>query len=779
MTSHLLNLEYIDKPNSNTYTDTSKLPPAIDIFGSIDGCNVDLYIQPSYQISGAFIYRSRDGSSFERIATIPQFTGDHSKLKYTDENQSGVVSYYAAVFNSYGENPGPAKVFPLDQTNCGNQNNFPQTHTSWLEENGDLSLIENLDTAYLYVQINGNQAERVPKGNQMFLPNSGVKFNINSYLESRDDLMTMTDFNVHMEIWGWQGGELRFAGNVDHTVHRTVLLVCDTEGEGKCFEGSLGNWDTEMTILPHIYIPLNEQKYELRWLTSTYSYTNKVCIGIGEDFNGPGLTDSNPTLLKLCFSNAKVEDNQGTYLLDFGEILYHGGEPKFPSYNGINENYQYPDFDKRHPLGDPFSLAIRVLPLMKDSDLNDVSNTVNMHHLTRYEQSDEPPLASNVPSLYDIEILEDTYKPPTYEIRTKWACVIIDEDPTGKYSPGDEVCPLTYVECGVNMTCTDSGFLGTLGAAWDMIVNGYDDAKQGIADGISDTIPYCDDSQKCKDAVRSGVDYAITYYTGIPADLPKSDEAASSAVTMLITSYLSDVSDAEGIEYLCDQYCEEQIAALLDDHFAKEEIYKFGQPGCYDKADHYGYFPICFEPPTLVHASPGAGNFPGFVFVRVTRKDTPQSLAATDELKGKTQLNITVDGFNDSRIGEYASFCRYQDNMTQDDLPYPEDPNSNGNRGYGYLGDSPMEEPLFETVQVEIPWLEPGQSIAIPIKLQQIQNQYNQGCIRTAHSQYLFYHGTSHMEATEYCYSEGSTQSWVPCSEGGSDIWDFNNPAGP
>ncbi len=90
-----------------------------------------------------------------------------------------------------------------------------------------------------------------------------------------------------------------------------------------------------------------------------------------------------------------------------------------------------------------------------------------------------------------------------------------------------------------------------------------------------------------------------------------------------------------------------------------------------------------------------------------------------------------------------------------------------------------MEEPLFETVQVEIPWLEPGQSIEIPIRLEQIQNKYNQGCIRTAHSQYLFYRGTSHMEATEYCYSEDSTQSWVPCNDGSQDIWDFDNPEAP
>ena len=83
------------------------------------------------------------------------------------------------------------------------------------------------------------------------------------------------------------------------------------------------------------------------------------------------------------------------------------------------------------------------------------------------------------------------------------------------------------------MTCTDSGFLAMLGAGWDMIVNGYDDGKQKVADGISWTIPYCDDSQNARMLSGPGSIMVLLMYTGIPANLPNSDEAVARGVTML------------------------------------------------------------------------------------------------------------------------------------------------------------------------------------------------------------------------------------------------------
>ena len=115
-----------------------------------------------------------------------------------------------------------------------------------IDELGDLVLPFNVDTAYLYVQINNSQAIRVPEGDRMFLPGSGVNFNLDQYLDNLVELRHYTDLNVHLEIWGWQDGELIYMGDLDRYVHRTVLSVCSVEGEGGCTDGGVGEWVYEM-----------------------------------------------------------------------------------------------------------------------------------------------------------------------------------------------------------------------------------------------------------------------------------------------------------------------------------------------------------------------------------------------------------------------------------------------------------------------------------------------------------------------------------------------------
>ncbi len=791
---------------STTPSDPSKLPPAIDLFGSFDGCDVNLHFSAIDRPDrdGFFIYRSRDGAQFERIATIlPSNSQDYLKYyEFKDQDQYGLVTYYAAGFNIYGENPGPTISFPLDAMNCSN--NDGQLTTTWIDGDGNLKLFAGMDTAYLYLQIDNGIAERVPEGNRMFLPKSGESFNLTNYLDNREDLLDMTDFSIHLEVWAWNGGDLLFMGTIDQQIHRSILQVCDTEGEGACTASGGGSWTNEMTIFPNIYMPLNEQKYELRWLSSNLSETSKICLGVGESFFGPGLTDSNPTLLKACYYSTlpggPVEGNQGTYLLDFGRVLYPDGNPLYPPYNGKNENYQYPDFDASHPMGDPFSLAVRFLPVMKDNSFNDMSNTVYMHHLSYFEESGLPPLASQLPSLYDIEILEDTYLPPEYEIASKWACVIIDSDPTGQYSEwvGQEVCPFTYVECGKNITCEDTGFFGMLSAAWDMIVNAYEDVKNYLSGTIIEIIPYCEGSDACESAVQAGVDYAVTAATGIPPDLPNSDELIAAGAEELITYGLNEAGgeivgevagEELGKEYgekagdlICNDDCKAAIREEVLSYVQLTQAYN-NQEGCKMENPHYGYFPICFLPPVEVHPVLGSSDFPGAIVIRVTRKNTPESLLVTSdrrkELAGKFQLRVTVAGTNSSRIGYYGNFCTYYDNIPQDQLPDPANPNSNANHGYTYLGDFPMEGPLFYPVMVEIPWLEPGESIDIPISLKaQWTTERKPNCVNSM-SQYLFYRGTSFMEVKEYCLSEDSSQLWVPCTSGGKDSWEYTNPDAP
>jgi hypothetical protein len=766
--------------------DSGKLPPAPKIFGKIfDGdCTVLVYPQRFLDPveEGYFVYRSRDGGEFERIATLPPWTDGslNGSLNVYDKDQYGLVTYYASAFNLYGESAGEPISFPLDNLNC--PGGSPQVDVLIIDQNGDLQLPYHLDAAYVYVQINDSKAVRVPEYDRMFLPGSGEKFNLDRYLNGLVDNLDTPDLSIHMEVWGWQGGKLVYAGQLDRNVYRTLLQVCSSVGEGGCTaDGSFGKWVGAGTIIGNNIIPLNQQKYELRWRSTALSETWKVCLAIVEgDFQGPGFTGNN-TILSVCYYpkdlvGTYVNENEGIFLLDLGEVLYPEGTPKYPPYSGGGKDYQNPHFKNDYPMGDPFSLAIRVVTVMDDSVYTSYSNTVYMDHLTTHDETTLPPLASQLPSLYDIEILEQTYRPQTYEIRSKWACVIIDQDPTGWFSPGQEVCPLTYVSCGVNMKCSDPGFWGMLAAGWDLVVGAINDAKEFIANAIIETIPYCEDSDACRDVVKNAVDYAVTYATGLPPNLPDSDEAIAEAVTMMVMEELAYLSDVETAEFICGDGCQAEIKAQIKSRMENAQ-YFYSQTGCYDLADHYGYFPICFQPPTIVHPVPGSGTFPGYVMVRVTRKATPESLAAGQAIAGQIRLQVAVDGKNDTRIGQYRNDCVFTENVYQ--LPDPQNKNSSANKHYYLFPSEPLEGPLYELVQIDIPYLQPGQSVDIPVKLAPLKNASPTGCIKYTDSQYLFYGGVSTMNATEYCYSPGSSQPWVPCTGGGMDTWNFTNPLGP
>lgn len=239
-----------DTPGSSS-ADLGELPPAPKIFGKIfDGCTVLVYPQRFLDPveEGYFVYRSRNGGEFERIATLPPWTDGslNGSLNVYDKDQYGLVTYYASTFNLYGESAGAPISFPLDELNCGG--GLPQGDVPIIDQSGDLHLPYHLDAAYVYVQINDSQAVRVPEGDRMFLPGSGERFNLDRYLHGLADTLNTPDLRVHMEVWGWQDGTLVYAGQLDRNVHRTLLQVCSIEGKGGCTNGGSGEWVGAMTI---------------------------------------------------------------------------------------------------------------------------------------------------------------------------------------------------------------------------------------------------------------------------------------------------------------------------------------------------------------------------------------------------------------------------------------------------------------------------------------------------------------------------------------------------
>jgi hypothetical protein len=600
------------------------------------------------------------------------------------------------------------------------------------------------------------------------------------------DTVQIPDLQIHLEVWGWQGGTLVYVGELDRTLHRAILTICSLEGEGACTGGGGGTWVREMNLLSNDIKPLDQQVYELRWQITSLTKANKVCLGLAEEFNGPGLKDALPSLMYRCYESTSqgwVGGQEGTYLLDLGQILYPADKSKVPVYSWTdsNANYQFPDFNLHHPIGTPFELALRSMVSLDNNDYLDMSNMVYLHYNTPAHPSELPPLAPDIPSLYDIEILESTYAPPTYEIWGEWACVIVDSDPNNSYGGVEnKLCPLSYVECGVNVECEDPGFWGTIAKAWDIIVDAINEVKSAMVGAIAGVIPYCSDSSLCQDAVKAGLDYGVTAISGMPPNLPNSDELLTEGITEVIGAGLGEIVDPNSISYVCGDSCKAEIAAQLQPYLQQAKSY-YSQPGCFEPSGHAYMYPICVQPPAVVHPAPGSYDFPGFVVVRVTRKSTPESLAASSANLGNNMLRVNVSGENANRAGYWGDSCVFQNNLTQSGIPVPEHPeDGSSNWGFYAFGNIPLQGPLYEPVDVILPWLEPGQSVDIPISLVQLTTSgLPTGCIRTASNQYLFYKGTSHMTADEYCYSSGSSTGWVPCTNGGSDTWDFDNPQGP
>jgi hypothetical protein len=87
-------------------------------------------------------------------------------------------------------------------------------------------------------------------------------------------------------------------------------------------------------------------------------------------------------------------------------------------------------------------------------------------------------------------------------------------------------------------------------------------------------------------------------------------------------------------------------------------------------------------------------------------------------------------------------------------------------------GPEPLSGPLYETALGPIPWLEPGESVDLPVALRLLGNE--------GHVTRDLYFGetSASMKAVEACYSPDSSWDWVPCENGGQDTWEYDNPQG-
>ncbi len=741
-----------------------KYPPATPVlFGDFKGCDVNIRFATiafedsdpksgwmGWEEDGFFVYRSRDGGPSERIATLPPVhaTAVAGQVQFADAGEFGTLTYEVSAFNALGEAHSNPLTFALNPGVCP-PTDAASANSIRMDANGDILLPFSMDMAYLYVQINGSAGIRVPEGTRMFLPHSGIRFNLYDYLGTLSDSLQLPDLKLHMEVWGWQGGNLVFAGLFDTELHRTVLTICSLPGAGACSSGG-GNWVTTLT-LPHDP-PLADLVYEMRWqVTSLTNATNLVItvseLPVQQDFSAVGLLYHGS--LEQYVDNPMYNDikgNDGVFTLDLGNILYPDPPPKTLGWDNTPSRlteYRSMGYSEE-PLGQPFQLYVHVYPQLGMDGYEHESNLVTLLYDTTAEPVGMPPLASPYPSLYTLDILEEQFKPASHydedsPLGDKWGCVVIDEDPTGKYTPGTEVCPgkdaaeayYHQDDCGdtPEWLCLLEGLGNAFGFVYDTMVTGINAMKTAIAEGLAAIIPGCSDSPGCQDVMNSAVDYGAAYLTGLPPDLPSSEElVADSIADQIITlaeQYAESATgaDAEVLNKICEGAadCKEKLSASIETRL-KQARSLASQAACNNAyfAYFHGQAPACLDPSIIVHPAMGSIDSPAVALVRITRNDTPAP-------EGVGVVNAVAIDVSASGAGTEV-------------------------------------DPFLKSNQSPLPALDPGESIVVPVKLDSL---YKESQVAG---------GVAHITAREMCYSPGSTWDWVPCENGGTDQADAKLP---
>jgi LysM repeat protein len=742
-----------------------KYPPATPkLFGDFKGCDVTLRFptiayrdaEPGsgwmgWEDDGFFVYRSRDGGAFERIATLPPIheAPPASNVTFADKGEYGALSYYVAAFNALGEAASNPVTFALNPGVCPSAGSGGEGVIG-MDPDGNIILPFNMDMAYLYVQINDSAAVRVPEGTRMFLSGSGVRFNLYDYLSTISDSVRLADMKLHMEVWGWQGGNLVFAGTFDTELHRTVLSICSVPGEGACSGGG-GDWVTSLT-LPHDPA-LKDLKYDMHWQVTSLTSPENFMLTVSEEpelvgYDWKGLL-YHGSLSKWVVNGQymNLKTNEGTFPLDLGYILYPDPPPSPLGWDNtpskLTEFRSVGLTDK--PAGQPFQLYVHVYPQLGMDGYEHESNLVTLLYDTTAELVGMPPLESQYPSMYTVEILRDQFKQASHYVEPapgevdQWGCVIVDEDHNGQYAVGQPVCPPPPTSdyqwfpgedpCGDIVSWFENCLLGGVEAAYTAL-------KDTLAEGLIYIVPGCSDSTDCQDIVHKGIDYGAAYVTGIPPDLPSAEDLISGQISSeIIDLATGGLASATGIDQsvlgdFCDDVvdCQGKLSEPIKQQLQQARS-QASQPACNALMAYYhNVEAFCLDPSIIVHPAPGAIDSPAVAVVRVTRKDKPEAQAVTDADKDKYRLFVTV-----SADPPPGSTMQHTD-------------------------------PFWKSAQVSIPWLQPGESIVLPATLEHIQYQ---------DLDKYFTNGVGHMKAVETCYSSSSSWDWVPCQNGGSDSWDF------
>ena len=738
-------LQHALNPNPNTPT-----PPGLG--ASLGVCDVTLTIQDnSDNEDGFFVYALPESSvSFKRITSLQAHTGSGS-LSYTIQNQHGHVEFYVSAYNTSGESASAPASVDVSSPQC---NPSPADTGGLKYQGGFLTMPDNIQLAYFYASVNGDVWQRVPADHQFLQPSAGQ---VDLRPQIKQLLGQQSTGEADLDVWGWKQEQLVHVGQIHISINFASLAICDLSD---C-NGDMGSthWVTQAVVG-------SDQADTLRnftWSAPGADITYAIWQVSTQPFPPEYSVGAPPGLLLSGISDAAVNTGSGvaagTFQVDFKTDLQYQNTATGPIQiaRTFNFNSQLPgDFNNdllpglaagwQHPLGagilqalETRQLYVRAMPMAGGHPASDPSNIVQV----TYQPTGPQPTVTiyKVPT-YSVQVVPGSYvnevkvvqqmgilgcssitgvDHDTYVAWFKQAFAIVypgdSMPPAAEKSEQYWVDHIGWTLCPGVVELPDDTVWGFIGQAFENLFNTLSSTletiKGTLVSALASIIPGCD--QKCSALLMTGLNFTITYFTGLPPSLPNFDQAVSMGI-----NYAVQIAIAQsGIPY-CDADCQGKISDQIKS--AAEEVANSGrsQPGCqsqdytlwlYQGSQLYHLKPLCIPPGIAYQPLKGSMYEKAMVQVKVSRIDGSPQPAPMENLVVDTQaLNQAfADGHTESDYYMITTQnCDYwgggQHCTPLTTTTY-----------YTIVYNLPLKGTPFPTKSIPVPALKAFQSIVIPV----------------------------------------------------------------
>lgn len=722
-------------------------PAAPSLSASVGVCNVTLTIQDhSDSEDGFYVYALAETSaSFLRIASLQAHSGAGA-MEYVVEDQHGHVEFYVSAHSAVGESPSAPVAVDVASPQCAPV----QPGQGGLQyAGGFLSLPQGVQLAYFYASTNGGAWQRIPVGHEFLQPVAGQ---VDLRLKIQQLLGGKPMGEMDLDVWGWSGGALVHVGQIHLSIHFASLAICNL---GVDCSGDMGaaHWVTEAVVGSD----QTNQARALRWSALGPDITYAIWQVSTQPFPPEYSVGAPPGLLISGISEAEVNSQTGVaggdFAIDFKADLQSGNTQPPPALERTSLGWgQFNEFEDsllpdligqwQSPLWPGAmqalltqTLYIRVTPMAGGHPASDPSNSVIV---TVQPTGPQPDLHIYPFPTYSVEIVPDSY---VNEVRVvqqlgilgcsvitgvnhdAYVAWYIENMPSMLASLAEASYQIwaDHIEwtlCPSIVELPEDTWYEQLATAfetfWNTLASTIEQVKGTLVDAIASIIPGCDAT--CRSLLMTGLNFTITYFTGLPPSMPDFDAAVEMGIDYAVQMAISQA----GIPY-CDATCQQQIGDEIQAAAADIAASGRAQPGCsaqnytlwvYEGTTLYHLRPLCFPPGVLTEPVPGSMYEHAMVQVRVTRIDgMPQPAPA--------QLLVLDTQSVNAAYGDGHTEQAYFQVETKENCVYANGYNSCASVihrfDYDVTHSAPLEGTPYPEVRIAVPALQAGQSVVIPV----------------------------------------------------------------